>query len=713
MGWFQKSEPSKTDEKPKLSMESLEDRLTPSIAFFPGVNSPVAVNTGSNPNAVTVADFNQDGRLDVATTNPGTNKVAILLGTGNGGFSSPIYSDVAGTAPNDLTAGDVNGDGITDLVTANATADNVSVLLGNNDGTFQPGVNYSVGNIPLFVGLLNLNGDNAPDLVVANSTSSNVSVLLNNGNGTYGAAQNITVGAVPRSMNAGDFNGDGFVDLAVANSGSNNVSILLGNGSGGFSAGATLNVGTNPASIVVADFNNDNKFDIATLNAGSANVSILLGTGGGTFSAPNNIAYSGQSPRQMTVSDFNGDGIADLTVTNETGQNIGILQGVGNGTFSGPTFLSVGGQSPVGIAIGDFNNDGKQDLVTANATNNSVYALIGYSPNATLTSSPNVIAPATSYTFTVTYTGLNAAPIKTSTLGNSNILVTGPNGFSQLATFVSVSTSGATSVATYSITPPGGVWSLNSSGTYNISVQVNQVSDTGDVFVRPGTIGNFRVSITNELNNLGVGYVNGLYQSILGRTGDAAGLKYWNDLLNGGAAKDTLFTGFWVSVEHRTLQVRSYYQQYLNREADQVGLSFWVAKFAQGATESDVITAFMNSNEYKNIHGGTPAGVIGAIYNNLLGRDATASEIQIWTNTFLKDGSGAVAKNVINSVEYQLDLAKEDYIAFLNRPLVAQSEIDAFTYTATSKGPFGEQQIAQSFATSSEFINLTLETLPT
>lgn len=713
MAWFRKSEATKIEAKPTLSMESLEDRLNPSVAFFPGVNSPVALDSGSNPNAVTVADFNSDGKLDVAATNQGTQKVSVLLGTGNGGFNSPIYSDVGGTAPTDLTAGDVNGDGIADLVTANATSDNVSVLIGNNDGTFETAVDYTVGQNPLFVGLLNLNGDTKPDLVVANWMGDSVSVLLNNGDGTFGVAQNFSVGTRPISINAGDFNADGFVDLAVANSGSNNVSILLGNGSGGFTPGTTLSVGTTPVSIVVSDFNNDNVADIATLNSGTPNISILLGTGGGNFAAANTFSYSGQTPAQMTVADFNHDGIADLTISNTAGNNVGILLGKGDGTFNSPTAVSVGGQSPVGIAIGDFNNDGKQDFVTANKTNNSIYALMGYSPNATLTSNPNVITPATSYTFTVTYTGINSAPIKTSTLGNNNILVTGPNGFSQLATFVSVSTSGATSVATYSITPPGGIWSFDSSGTYNIQVQVNQVSDTNNVFVYPGTIGTFRVSITNELNNLGVGYVNGLYQSILGRTGDTAGLEYWNNLLNGGAAKDTLFTGFWVSVEHRTLQVTSYYEQYLDRAPDQAGLSFWVAKFAQGATESDVITAFMNTNEYKNLHGGTPSGVIGAIYNDLLGRDASASEIQIWTNTFLKDGSGAVAKNVINSVEYQLDLAKADYITFLNRPLIAQSEIDSFTYTATSKGPFGEQQIAQSFAVSSEFINLTLETLPT
>jgi len=704
-------------------MESLEDRLTPAVAFFPGVNSPISVDSGSNPNAVAVADFNNDGNQDVAATIRGTNRLAIFLGAGNGGFSGPAYTDplVSGTAPNDVVAGDVNGDGIPDLVTANSTSTNVSVLIGNGNGTFQTSVEYTVGTLPLSVKLADFDGDGFKDIVVANQQTNNVSVLKNNGDGTFGAKTDYNVGTSPFALATGDLNGDGFQDVAVANSATGNVTLLLGRGDGTFTLGNTLTVGTNPQSIVAADFNNDGKTDLATLNVASgtsSTVSVLLSTGSGNFAPANTFSYTGNTAAQITAADFTGDGVLDLTITNTGGQNVGILQGTGSGTFTLPgSAIGVGSQSPIGIAIGDFNNDGKADFVTANSANNTIYAAVGYSPDATLTSHPTVLAPATTYTFTVTYTGLvNSsinAPINTSTLGNNNILVTGPNGFSQLATFVSFTTSGASRIATYTITPPGGIWSFNSNGTYNIAVQPNQVADTNGVFVHMGTIGNFVVSVGNEFNNVGVGYVEGLYQSILGRVGDTAGLKYWNDLLNSGAAKDTIFTGFWVSVEHRTLQVRSYYEQYLGREADSASLKFYVAKFAQGAKEADVISAIMNSNEYKNINGGTANGVIGAIYNDLLGRTPSAAEIQIWANAFAVSGSGAVARGVMNSVEYQLDLAKQDYIDFLNRPLTSQSEIDSFTYTARKSGPYGEQQIAQSFAVSSEFINLTLTTIQT
>src|SRR4051812_31412464 len=62
------------------NLEVLEDRLTPS--FSPATSFPV----GPNPQAVVTADFNNDGRLDLATANPGANTVSVLLGDGRGGF---------------------------------------------------------------------------------------------------------------------------------------------------------------------------------------------------------------------------------------------------------------------------------------------------------------------------------------------------------------------------------------------------------------------------------------------------------------------------------------------------------------------------------------------------------------------------------------------------------------------------------------------------
>src|SRR5262245_53896520 len=113
--------------RPRL--KTLEERTLRS--FLPAVNYPVALN----PASVAVADFNNDGALDLATASSGSNAA--------------------------------------------------SVLRGNGDGTFQPVQNFGVGLYPVFVVATELNADNAPDLVAVNFSSGTVSVLLGNGNGSF------------------------------------------------------------------------------------------------------------------------------------------------------------------------------------------------------------------------------------------------------------------------------------------------------------------------------------------------------------------------------------------------------------------------------------------------------------------------------------------------------------------------------------------------
>lgn len=102
---------------------------------------------------------------------------------------------------------------------------------------------------------------------------------------------------------------------------------------------------------------------------------------------------------------------------------------------------------------------------------------------------------ATSYTFTVTYADDTA--IDVSSLDGADIRVTGPNGYDELATFVSVNsaTDGTPRVATYSITPPGGAWDRNDSGNYTISIEAGQVTDTDGKAVPAGTLRSFNASI--------------------------------------------------------------------------------------------------------------------------------------------------------------------------------------------------------------------------
>jgi hypothetical protein len=135
---------------------------------------------GRNPRLGFVADFNEDGNLDIAVGNTNDNDVSILFGNGTGYFAPPV-NYAAGTTIQLLAAGDFTGIGKLDLVTANSGSNNISVLPGKGDGTFQAPVNFATGNSPMWVAVADLNGDKAPDLVVANSADSTVSVLLNKG----------------------------------------------------------------------------------------------------------------------------------------------------------------------------------------------------------------------------------------------------------------------------------------------------------------------------------------------------------------------------------------------------------------------------------------------------------------------------------------------------------------------------------------------------
>ena len=84
------------------------------------------------------ADFNGDGKLDLAIADSGDNAVAILLGNGDGTFRSfKEYSAGLGAAGS--AAADFNGDGKLDLAVFDMGTGAVTILLGNGDGTFQKG----------------------------------------------------------------------------------------------------------------------------------------------------------------------------------------------------------------------------------------------------------------------------------------------------------------------------------------------------------------------------------------------------------------------------------------------------------------------------------------------------------------------------------------------------------------------------------------------
>ncbi len=331
----------------------------------------VTYTTGSQPQSVAVADFNGDGRSDVAVANFVGNSVNVFLNQAGGGFGVPLTYAV-GSNPIAIAEGDFISDGKLDLVVANSDDGTVSVLLNRADGGFATQVVYSVGSGPTSVAVGDLNGDGRPDL--AATGGANVSVLLNLGDGGFGAQVTYAAGSEAFSVAVGDFNGDGKLDLAVANSGADTASILLNQGGGTFPNQVTYAVGAAPTSVAVGDFNGDGQLDIAVANSTGNSVSVLLNLGAGAFA--NQVTYPvAGGPQCVAVGDFNGDGKPDLAVADFAQVSVNILFNQGSGTFAAPLTYSVG-NGPWSVTPGDFSGNGQLDLAVVNSSDNTLGVLL-------------------------------------------------------------------------------------------------------------------------------------------------------------------------------------------------------------------------------------------------------------------------------------------------------------------------------------------------
>ena len=330
--------------------------------FLPHQDYP----TEGGPFAVAVADFNKDGRADLAITTYLNQSVQLFLGNGDGTFrEGQSYLSLPGS----IAVGDFNGDGNIDIVNAIDGVNYVTVLLGNGDGTFQPAISYPAAGSPGALAVGDFNGDGKLDIAAANSNESSVSILLGNGDGTFQPAEKLFgTGYVPNGIAVGDFSARGVDDLVTSNWYSNNVSVLLGNGDGGFQARKDFNTGLYDTSVAVSDLNGDGKLDLVNATSGGSGISVLLGNGDGTFQAA--VNYPAGYPVQIAVADLNGDGKPDLAVAeyNSDGEGdcvgaVVVMLGKGDGTFKKPIHYGPVQGCISSVAVGDFNRDGRLDLV--------------------------------------------------------------------------------------------------------------------------------------------------------------------------------------------------------------------------------------------------------------------------------------------------------------------------------------------------------------
>jgi len=340
-------------------------------------------------------DFNGDGKSDLAVLSYdgySTSYITVLLGNGDGTFGTPItgvvYSQPAtggdvilGT----LAAADFNGDGKLDLAVVGdyVSSGGVTILLGNGNGTFTAaGPNLDPNGDFALIATGDFNGDGIPDLVTPNyfEFGGSPTIFLGKGDGTFTFSKvTFTLDYFPTSVVVGDFNGDGVLDLAFSDL--NGIEIALGNGDGTFTetTASPIAVPSELYSLQVGDFNHDCKPDLAGLDNYNDQIVVLLGAGDGTFSvtkATPGVNASFDGPHQIAAADFNGDGLPDLAMLTYGVNTASILLTVPTETAT----ATVNGIAPVGPGTHNVDASYHGDSHYSAVTSSTIPLIAGLAP---------------------------------------------------------------------------------------------------------------------------------------------------------------------------------------------------------------------------------------------------------------------------------------------------------------------------------------------
>ncbi|MEM6290942.1 MAG: VCBS repeat-containing protein [Myxococcota bacterium] len=323
---------------------------------------------GLGPVALAAGDLDGAPGDDIVVALSGSTSVGVWLSDGVGSFGAETLYAIS-AAPTALTLADLNGDGTIDVAAASASA--VGLLPGDGAGTLGAEVANVVagGSSALAVG--DANEDDFSDLFVAHAGPGSVGMLAGS---AMGLMMEVTtpVGAGPLALSLGDATGDDNLDLITV--GTAGITVVSGNGAGLFGKPLTTPVGGTMAGLATGDFNADGRLDAAVIDSAGSRLVVFLGDGLGGFGGA--IPYAvGLTPAALQAGDVDGDGALDLVVTGSGDDSVTVLRGQGNGGFDADAPYTVGA-APGALALGDFNADGQLDAVVVQTTDGSLGLLL-------------------------------------------------------------------------------------------------------------------------------------------------------------------------------------------------------------------------------------------------------------------------------------------------------------------------------------------------
>ncbi|WPP53215.1 FG-GAP-like repeat-containing protein [Catalinimonas niigatensis] len=348
-----------------------------------------------------MCDFNLDGKVDIATSDTGNDKVTILEN-----YSPDINAVSFISREIDINAntrwvrcGDLNGDGKPELVfsASNSNSNKERIYIYKNISTSGGAISFELPNTPMFytldgtlaarMDIKDIDGDGKPEIVaVAISSEGGVSILRNTssgGNISFNPSlilpfQQFNVNTVELSgIDIKDLDGDGKLEIIASEDERSGLHIFKNSSTPGninFSSYLPLSTSGQTTNMRAGDLNGDGLPEIVIINGGYVGIFKNNSTTGTlAFAEAIRIDQILAGREGLELADMDGNGKLDIVYATTTNRIVVLLNQSTEISLDFNTKKTlVTTENSLSVRVGDLNGDGKPDLAYTETTSDVI-----------------------------------------------------------------------------------------------------------------------------------------------------------------------------------------------------------------------------------------------------------------------------------------------------------------------------------------------------
>lgn len=193
------------------------------------------IPTGKSPVGVALADLNGDGKRELIVGDYDDIAVAVFANTSTADSISfgPRTDYPVASQPIAITVADLDGDGFIDIISGSSTSGNVSLLRNlstSGDISILPRVDIVFSQMPGEIfHATDMDGDGKPDIVISSRFNSSMIIFKNTsvpGRFQFNSWWTFVPGNSPLGMTETDLDGDGIPDVAISSFGASELIVL-------------------------------------------------------------------------------------------------------------------------------------------------------------------------------------------------------------------------------------------------------------------------------------------------------------------------------------------------------------------------------------------------------------------------------------------------------------------------------------------------------